>query len=564
MKRDTGIKLALLLLFSFAILNWLLLSLAEKIGPPDFYKLYEVAEKLYSGDLKIGITPPLFPLIMYPLGKLLTLFFLPTEAFIIAGRIISLAAGFGVLWFTYLLLKNITGKWALTGLVFLIISPWYLKLLAFPITDMLYLFFVTAAFYAFLNKSHLKLSIPAVTGGVATRFEGVLLILSGFLNYFIPAGKGLKKRNTYILLTTAALVLGAFLFFLLFAPRIFHHLKDIILPQKSYLYLFLHPLEFFNVIYGNILFFIPHEFPYLLKLTVLILLFVFFVYGVCRLFKRDKHFTIAMVVYEFLFLVAKGYINPEDPEREFRRIFSGLWIFYFISFIGCYFLLKKIKPHKTLTHLTLLCGGLFLIVMAVYRGLITVPYVFLAMLLLFPLVYPLKNLSLGKIPKYLAIIVLAVFVFQVYHSAYQRSEYYVVSYANKAAYASAQWLNFSRLKQDAVVLSYTNDTMINYYLNKEKAALKNIQRIHFTVPIRNTPENRDLFIQFFFKELQDKKVDYIIFDNYVVQKPEFLGINDVQRLLYEERENKRYFHIKKNLFYKGQNVGYVLKPVDNR
>ncbi|MCP4157964.1 MAG: hypothetical protein GY757_60205, partial [bacterium] len=59
------------------------------------------------------------------------------------------------------------------------------------------------------------------------------------------------------------------------------------------------------------------------------------------------------------------------------------------------------------------------------------------------------------------------------------------------------------------------------------------------------------------------KVDYIIFDNYVVRKPEFLGINDVQKMLYQEKENRTYFRVKKYLIYKGKNVGYVLKPVSD-
>jgi len=79
--------------------------------------------------------------------------------------------------------------------------------------------------------------------------------------------------------------------------------------------------------------------------------------------------------------------------------------------------------------------------------------------------------------------------------------------------------------------------------------------------MRNTPENRDLFIKTFFETLKTMNVDYIIFDNYVVRKPEFTGTNDVQRMLYEQRENPQYFRIKRPLFYKGENVGYVLKPI---
>ncbi|UCH94980.1 MAG: hypothetical protein JSV88_32655, partial [Candidatus Aminicenantes bacterium] len=432
--------------------------------------------------------------------------------------------------------------------------PWYLKLVSFPITDMLYLFFVTAAFYAFLCQSAPGLSLLAVIGGVLTRFEGVLLILSGGINYF-----KLKKRYFYILLGILPLVL---VLFLIFMPRIFDHLKDIILPQKSYLFIFRHPMEFFNVLYGNLLFFIPHQYPYFIKLAALIILFIFFVYGVYRLFKINKSFTLSLVVYEVLFLVAKGYIDTTDPEREFRRVFSGLWIFYLVGFIGCYFLLKKIKAYKIPKIFTLIGGGIFFIVLVFSLKLIHIPLLFPALLMVLPVLYSLKILSLEKIPKYLSMIVLLALVLQTYNLSYFRSKEYVVSYANSAAYAAANWLNFSRLKENPVILSYTNNTMMDYYLIKEKIAPKNIQWVEFTVPLRYE-EDRERYVHLFFNLLAENRVDYIIFDSYVVQKPEFLGVNDVKRLLFEERENTRYFKLK-NLFYKRQNVGYVLRPVCKR
>jgi hypothetical protein len=554
--RETILKnqrLILSLIFLFAIVNWVMLTLAEKIGPPDFYKLYGVSERLFSGDLNVGIVPPLFPLLLYPLGKLVAIFTGSTEAFLIAGRIISLAASLGVLWFSYLFLEKIVGKFALLGLVFMVISPWYLKLLAFPITDMLYLFFLTAAFYGFLKKSAPGWTTMAVVAGVLTRYEGVLLILAGFLNYF-----KMKKRYFYILLAALPVAL---VIFLIFASRIFAHLTDIVLPQKSYLYIFLHPMDFFNLLYGSILYFIPYSYPYLPKLALLIVLFTFFLYGLYRLFKMEKRLAIALAVYEFLFFVAKGYLDVSDPEREFRRIFSGLWIFYIISFIGCYFLLKRINHLKAERNLVLIGSGIVLIVLAVSQKLINSALVFPALLILPALVVPLKNLSLRKVPKYLTVVILLVFAWQIYHTSYYKSEAYVVDYARKAAYAAAQWLNMYRLKDGAVVLSYTDNNMMDYYLDKKQMTNKNIQWVHFTLPINNTPENRDQFIRFFFQELEKQDVDYIIFDNYVVWKPEFTGINDVQKMLYEEKNNKQLFRIKWNLFYKGQNVGYVLKPV---
>jgi hypothetical protein len=542
----------LYLIFLFAVVNWIVLVLAEKIGPPDFYKLYGVSARLFSGDLNVGIVPPLFPLLLYPLGKLVAIFTGPAEAFIIAGKIISLAAGLGVLWFSYLFLEKIVGKFALLGLAFMVISPWYLKLLAFPITDMLYLFFLTAAFYGFLKKSAPGWTTLAVVAGVLTRYEGVLLILTGFLNYF-----KMKKRYFYLLLAALPMVL---VIFLIFASRIFAHLTDIVLAKQTYLYVFLHPMDFFNLLYGSILYFIPYSYPYLPKLALLIVLFIFFVYGLYRLFKIEKRLAVTLAVYEFLFFMAKGYLDVSDPEREFRRIFSGLWIFYIISFIGCYFLLKKIKPLRAVRNLVLIGSGIVLIVLAVSQELIRPPALFPALLILPAVVIPLKDLSLRKVPRYLAVVILLVFAWQIYYTSYDRSETYVVGYARKAAYAAAQWLNMYRLKDGAKVLSYTDNNIVYYYLDKKRITAKNIQWVHFTVPLRNTPGNRDQFIRFFFQELEKQEVDYIIFDNYVVRKPEFTGVNDVQKMLYEEKNNKRLFRIKKNLFFKGQNVGYVLRP----
>ncbi len=580
-------RLILSFIFLFTIGNWCFLALAEKLGPPDFYKLYGVAEKLYSGDLKVGIIPPLFSLLMYPLGKLLGLFVPSREAFILAGRIIALAASFGVIWFSYLILKKITGKWALLGLSFLVISPWFLKLISFPITDMLYLFFVTAAFYTFLNPAAPGLSFLAVIGGVLTRFEGVLLILCGIINYFKS-----KKKVVYLLLGVIPPLL---IFFLVFTPRIYDHLKDIILPRKSYLFIFRHPLEFFNVIYGNILFFIPNSYPNWVQYACLLVVFVFFLYGVYRLFKINKSFTISIVVYEFLFLVAKGYIDTADPGEEFRRVFSGLWIFYFISFIGCYFLLrglgkrttreenqtpvsipgkpakdnktlqwdgflKRIKPYIIPKIIVLMGGGVLFAAVVFSLEMIRLPVLLVAVSIILPVLYSLKGLSMGKIPRYIAIIVLLAFAFQAYYLAYREARRYIVAYPNKAAYAAAQWFNqYGRFKEGTVVLSYTDTLMLHYYLKKEKEGIKDLQWIELAVPMRYE-DDKNRFKELFLSLLRENRVDYIVFDNYVVRKPEFVAVNDVKNLLYDERKNSTCFKLR-NLFYKRKNVGYILKTV---
>jgi hypothetical protein len=342
-------------------------------------------------------------------------------------------------------------------------------------------------------------------------------------------------------------------------PRIFDHLKDIILPYKSYLVVFQRPMEFFNVLYGNLLFFIPYNYPYLIKLAALLILFIFFAYGVYRLFKMNKTFTLSIVVYEILFFVAKGYIDTSAPEREFRRVFSGLWIFYLISFIGCYFLLKKINLYKIPRILVISGGVVFFAVLVFFLKLVHLPVFFLALLLVLPLLYPLKGLALGKIPKYLSIIVLLAFMLQIYNLSFYKSKEYVISYANKTPFAAARWFNYSRLKKNPKVLSYTDNTMLQYYLIKEKIDPQNIQWVEILVPL-DYEKDRERFRNAFFRALKEKRVDYIIFDSYVVKKPEFIYLNETKLFLFEERENIKLFKLK-NLFYKGQNVGYILRPI---
>jgi MFS family permease len=549
-------RIILGLVYLFVIINWILLCLTEQIGPPDFYKLHDVAQKLFSGDLKIGIVPPLFPLLMYPLGKLAGLFAEPADAFILASRFIALLASLGVAGFTYLFLEKFTGKFSVIGMVIMVVSPWYLKLLSFPITDMLYLLLVAATFYGFAASRSPLFTASTSIAAIFTRFEGVLLILSWAINNFKRT-----KKNLLMMLALIPVSGGLLLFFYYFAPRIFAHLTDIVLARKSYLFVFQHPMDFLNVIYGNILFFIPYKFPYALKLAALIAIMCLFGFGLYHLFRLNKKLTLALFSYQVLFFIAKGYIDVTAPEREFRRIFSGLWIFYIVAFIGCWFFLKKIKPHRIPWTAVLIFGGLFFAVMALYQEIPQSPFQLLALLVVPGLIIPLLSLKTKSTTKIVVIMVLALFTLQVYRTSYRKSVTYVESYARKAAYASAQWLNNARLKNNAVILYYTDNSIIEYYLDKKRAQTKNIQRIHFTVPMRNTPEEKDRYIELFFNEMKEKQVDYIIFDNYVVQKPEFLGINDVQKLLYEEKENRQLFRLKKNLFYKGKNVGYVLKPI---
>ncbi len=547
-------------LFLFVTVNFLFLAFAEKLGPPDFYKFYNVAGKLYSGDFNIGIIPPLFPLLLYPLGKLIGLAVAPTTAFMVAARLISLVSALGVTFFTYRFLQQLIGSYAGIGTLFMVVSPWFQKPLAFPISDMMGLFFVTAALYSFQVKSW-KISIWGVLGGVFTRFEGVLLIPAGIFSYF-----KLKKNYFIALLASLPVVAAVFFFFSKFASRIFLHFRDIILPQKSYLFVFLHPLQFLNVLYGNILYFVPYTYPGALKWALLIVVLLLFCYGFYRLFLIDKGLALAIAVYEILFLMAKGYINTEDPGREFRRILPALWVFYIVVFIGCCFLVNEIKKRNETKKGRILQYGALAGVGILLIGLIvSMPIVFSAKLAAVVLFVPPLLLIIRKIyflPKgirYTAMGILFVFSAQLYIFSHGLSSEYVVSYARKAAYAAAQWINMGKFEKKTVILSYTDDTMMDYYLKPGLLESGDIQRIMFRLPIRYAGETQARFKRAFLREVKERGVDYVIFDNYVVQKAEFQGVNDIQKLLYEEKENKQYFRIKNYLFYKGRSEGHVLK-----
>ncbi len=557
-------RLLLLIVFVFAALNGLLLMLVEKIAPPDFYKIYNVAERLFSGDLKVDIIPPLYPLLMYPLGKLFCLFTEPSNAFILAGRLLALASAFGVLYLTYRFLEKIIGPTAILGLLYFSLSPWFLKLIIFPITDMPYLFLLVLFFHSLQRQASGAVTLAQVIAATLTRFEGILLLLSWFIHHF-----KWKKRNILILLLAAVPAgAGFLLFFYKFAPRFFAHLQHNILAKKTYLFIFQHPLEFLNIIYGNILFFVPFTYPYAAKMLMLAMVMTCFVYGIIRLYKINRPLTLALMAYEFFFMVAKGYLNTADPEREFRRLFSGLWILYVVAVIGCYFLLKKIKQHRRFRTAFMVVAGAALLVMTVSQDRPQFPLILPGLILLIPVLYfIITHFSLKKPVKILAAVVVSLFILQIYQASYGKSSTYVESYGRKGAYATAQWLRLARLKPGVKILYYTNKLMLEYYLGHAGISTGpdgDVVLDQFIAPILYSQEHRQALITMLMGTIAERNIDYVVFDYYVVNSPEFQRINDMQRILNEEHGNPKLFRIRHNLTYKGKNVGYVLKPVSRR
>lgn len=556
MNRKQGVERGVLgLIFLFIAMNWLFMCLAEKIGPPDFYSIFRIGEQLYEGNWNIEIVPPLFPLVLYPLGKFISLFMKHQDAFLIAGRVLSLISGLGVIWITYLIFQKYLDTYlALIGVVLMGISPWYLKLLPFPITDMIYLFFFVWAFYLFSIEGKRVPVLLAITAGALTRYEGILLFLSGIFMFF-------KSKKRYIVMLVALGVLSflLLLFFYLFSPRIFALWTDIIVAKKTYLFVFLHPVRFFHVIYANLFFFLPSSLPFALKMLLSLLLLGLGGYGFYNLFKIHKRFVISLSIYGLIFFIVKGYVNAGDPEREFRRIASGLWIFYILVFLGSVFLLKKYKKKAGIAAIIL---SIALTVPWIETFTDVRPYLILPIILI-SLIPVIINLTSSNRFRFVFGVLSVLLIAIVYPSAYHGSEAYAVSYARKSAFVSAQWLNTVPLKKNEVILSYTDNSILYYYLDKPKILGLNIQIIQFTVPMGYTGgEDKDKFKEYFFREAKIRKVDYIIFDHYVVNQPEFLGVNEVYAMLLDTQLDTRYFSTRRDLYYKGINVCTILKLVD--
>jgi len=547
-------QLVFSILFLFVFANWLMLCLSEKMGPPDFYSIYNISEKIFSGNFNIEIIPPLFPIMLYPVGKLLSLFIPHNDAFLIAGRLISLVAGLITTWLTFKILEKLSNFHSATiGTIFMALSPWFLKLLPFPITDMVYLCFAAAVFYCFLTGTKAIWPVIFAVGAVLTRYEGILLFLAGAVYYLKWEKKYIRKLAVFAGLGIAVLV-----FFAFFSSRIFALLKDIVIPKKSYLMIFLHPIDFSNVLAGNILFFIPGG-PSIIKTLLFAVCCALAVYGTIHLLKLNKHATLAILSYEILFLILKAYVDVKDPEREFRRIASGLWIFYILAFAGLVFFLKQIQSNKLRYHISIACGLLILMAVPVLNHSTLFPHVFMV---LPPIILVAVSLWKSEAPKRVRTIstaVLCVFIFFVYSPSYTGSRDYTVSYARKGSFAAAKWINETNLKPNTVILSFTNNTIMNYYLDKEKLVKSGIIITEIRVPGRYSKENQQ-YIDMFIELAKEKGATYTIFDHYVVNQPEFLAVNDLHDLLWDFQDDRKYFEWKKILHYnKEKDVARVLR-----
>ncbi len=539
-------------LLIFVLFNWILLFPVTKLAPPDFYKYYFAGERLIKGSMNLRFIPPLFPFSLYIFGKFLSLFLSSYNPFITASKLLSLFAGLGIIFFSYKFLREYTGSFSLLGTVFIIISPFFLKFLSFPSTDIVFLFFVMASFYFFLAKKDFLLFFSVLLGAL-TRYEGILLIMILFIYFF-----DFKKAKNYFKLLLFLVVSApiVYLFYYKFGHR-FVQKVELVTQTKSFLFFIYHPKQLFYIVYSGILNFIPNKTPVLFHWVVLYFLIVFLIIGLLLLFRNNLKLAVSILLYELIFAFGKGYIFGNSyaiipGEHNLRRFLSFVFVFYLLSFVGLYGLLRYLRKSLGDKEFVFLRYFIYFIlgVLVFSRFLITAKFILISLIFILPLLLIfLRSLKFGKIEKAILIILLFSFFTNYYFKTYKKGYKYIYSTPNKGAYAIAEWINNnSTLKKAAV---FSNLIMIRFYLKR------NINMLYFYSKEESIYKDRKKLEVFIVGELKKQKTRYVAFDWYLnpIDRP---GEVELKKFLFKEIKEQENFILKEGLIFKSQPVAAVL------
>lgn len=502
---DVAGRRALIVVLAGTAACWLALALAERLAPPDFYKFHDVARELYRGNWRTGIIPPLFPLLLQPLAVALRLIFPAATAGIVAGKLLTLIAGLGTVACTWRLLRRTAPAAALTGVVLLLVSPWFLKLLAFPTTDLPYLCLFGAAACAMAAPAAPRRSWLVIIAALLTRFEGVLLASTAIL-------ARLRRRPRPLVVAAVSLpAAAAVLFYILATPRFLAHLRQNIVAAESYLHLFRHPLEVGRLFSRSLLFFVPAAAPAWLHLLLGAALLTAAGTGVWVLWRAERRLAVLFTLYSVLFLVAKGYIRWSNTEREFRRVLTPLWCVFILCILGVHAGLRRLFPTpRSGRRLRLLAPLLAL---------------------------PLLVLARPAVMEY------------------------VGGHANKAAPLAAAWLNRGVPPSGAVILLYTDIPSTRYFLRPDTGKRYRLRFADLQPGGRRKPGEGAAFVARLRQALAQERVDYIVCDYWLVDEAEFAAVNEIKLTFYQELASATLLRLSRHLVHAGRSVGYIAKPI---
>ena len=549
------LKNPLFYIMNFVFLNWILLFQITKLAPPDFYKYYFAGEKLIKGNLKVSFIPPLFPLSILTVGKIITPFVKFLNPYITSGKLFSLLAGAGISFFSYKILKNFTNNFSLLGTLFIIISPFFLQFLCFPVTDFIYLFFVVSTFYFFI-KGKRTLSLLTIVLGMLTRFEGILLLFAYFIRFFVFKKKDYLKYF-FVVLTTFPLL---YLFYYKFG---FRFIKKIILvfSTKSFLFFFYHPEHLMYILHSGIMAFIPARSPSFVHNTLFFSLIIFFFWGAFFIFKREFRFSLSLLFYEVSFALGKGYVFANSftilpGEHNLRRFLSFVFLFYIISFVGWYAFLKYIKDKlnkEVFLYLRFTFYPLAFI-FVFYKYLFSGTILFLSSLFLLPVILLfVKRIQLKSIEKAIIVFLFFAFFSGFYLKSYKKAYKYTASTPNKGAFMIAKWINEEgeRLKVKRIVV-LSSLPIVRFYLKRKVTLIRFYPREE---KFYKTEKNLKSFL---IKHLKNSKVKFLAFEWYLnpLDRP---GETALKNFLFKIGRDNEDFLLEKNLIFENKLVGRIMR-----
>jgi hypothetical protein len=547
-------RFALTAIFIFLLIHWWRLMHATPLGPPDFYEYYIYAGKLLAGDFQLRLIPPLFPLLLGAVGSLLEAGGLHPEPFLLAGRLISLTAGWGTVYFTYKLLKELTPGLALPAVICAAICPFFLKFLALPLTDLLYLLFVVMSFYYFYKNRWLASGV-SVLAGLLSRFEGILLFFGGVINYL----KLNLKRVIWLFLVALICLCDLFYLATRFAPRILNYIERI-LAQQSYLFFPENPLRLGRILYGNILFWVPQRFPGTIKFILFCLMLALFLVGLYKLFQTRWQWAAALLFYLVVFTLAKGYVVRVGVTRlHERRLLSVLFLFFIVSLVGLYAVLKFLWDHSSVRLLPVVR---FMVLALLLLLAIFLPpgrwQTFLFMVPLLPaFLFWAKRLKLPKAERAAVFVLLLVICGSLYFGSSKQAYRFVLARPNRGGYAVAQWLNRDYRPGSGRLAVFSSMEMVRYYLERP-VDMVTLDMRHLKQGEKEEPYWREFLLL-----LKGRQARYVMFDIYMEGKFE-AGDRTVREMLRCEIGQDRYFEVVDYLKYKKRNVGAVLRPLYDR
>jgi len=534
-------KFVLFFIFIFISINWYLMIKGEKLACNDFYSNMVVSDKIFAG--KFGgylFVPPLLPILLGIFGRLLNLF-ISIDGFILAGRLITLFSSFGIVIFTFKLLKIFSKHLAYMGVLFLSVSPFFLKLISTAQSDLLYLFFFTGFIhYLYSDKSKMMYFLSAAL----TRYEGILLVFPFLINTVK------KKYNSWKYMAVLFFIsLFSFLFIGKFYTRLYLIVKNLI-SRRNNLYYLSHPKEITLLIYDNILFFVPQKFPDLLKWLFLYIVIISFIIGLIRVYKYKKNFIFSILFYISMFLIVKGsYIGKLNTQVDFRRFLSVLWLFFILMSIGAYYIvnyfMENFKNKITIVFFIALLSILFVNI-SVKTGYSVVSFITLIPVF-FICFFKSKKIYFSVL---LAMIVLLLYL-QFYVISIDKSYQYINNDTSTGSYVFSKWVK--QYNRNKYTMVYGYPYMLKYYTK----GVRTIKGISY----KNVKEyeDRELFFKKYFNDLKKRGIKYIFFSGHVLKYE--LSKKKLLKILFEERDKGKYFKVYKHFKYKGRYAGSVIIPI---